>query len=240
LLVNDETGRLFHRLDDRYALPKSSLVLLVRNASVQHKKESGFWKYDDETALLSSMLASVFNDALAQETYDADLAGLNWSLSLTTSGIKLSCYGFSDRLPDLGLMLLKEFLSGDFIQATHVVATKDKFIRHLKTYFESRRADSHAVYYRDAVLTSSDEGIDKSLTLAETIEIDDLGNHFKRIMSTSEISMECLCTGNLSQKDAKKFYEAASTQILEKAMHTGSSITSQELSFPGMNILHDG
>ena len=39
LLVNDPTtGRLWHRLDDRYALPKASLSFVVRNAAVNHAK----------------------------------------------------------------------------------------------------------------------------------------------------------------------------------------------------------
>lgn len=109
LLIEDDLGRLFHRLDDRYALPQSSLTLLIRNAAVQNVINDGdYWEYNDQAALLSSLLSGVFSQAMAQETYDADLAGLNWSLSLGSSGIKLSCFGFSDRLPDLALTLLSK------------------------------------------------------------------------------------------------------------------------------------
>lgn len=106
LLVNNSRGRLFHRLDDRYALPQSSLTLLIRNAAVQNVKIADIWEYDDKMALQSSIIAGMFGDAMAQETYDADLAGLHWSLNLTASGIKLSFFGFSDRLPDLASTIL--------------------------------------------------------------------------------------------------------------------------------------
>ena len=54
-------GRLWHRLDDRYALPKSSLTLLFRNASVQYVnngndsdhtgQQQHHWHYDEATAI---------------------------------------------------------------------------------------------------------------------------------------------------------------------------------------------
>jgi insulysin len=108
LLINDECGRLFHRLDDRYALPQSNLNLLIRNAATQNSKTSDGWEYDPKASLQSSILSGVFSEAMAQETYDADLAGLYWSLTLGGSGIRLHCSGFSDRLPDLASKILGE------------------------------------------------------------------------------------------------------------------------------------
>ena len=106
LIVDDSDGRLFHRLDDRYALPQSSLNFLIRNAAVQNIQEGSEWQYDSNTTLLSSLLSGCFSEALAQETYDAELAGSYWSLSLGSSGIRLYSFGFSDRLPDLALKVL--------------------------------------------------------------------------------------------------------------------------------------
>ena len=106
LLLNDANGRLFHRLDDRYALPQSSISFMIRNAAVHHTKKNGIWVYDAKSGLLSSLISGAFNEAMAQETYDAELAGLYWSVWLGSSGIKLSCFGFSDRLPELALKVL--------------------------------------------------------------------------------------------------------------------------------------
>jgi insulysin len=107
LLINSRSGRLFHRLDDRYALPQSSFNILIRNAATASTKTSnGVWCHDASTGMKSTMLAVIFNQAMAQETYDAELAGLYWALSLGPSGIKLHCYGFSDRLPDLADKIL--------------------------------------------------------------------------------------------------------------------------------------
>ena len=108
LLIDDNNGRLYHRLDDRYALPQSSLSLLIRNGNVQYTKSNDHddWEYSAESVLYSSILSGIFNEAMAQETYDADLAGLYWSIGLGPSGIRFSFFGFSDRLPDLAATIL--------------------------------------------------------------------------------------------------------------------------------------
>ncbi|KAL3920123.1 MAG: hypothetical protein SGILL_003418 [Bacillariaceae sp.] len=111
LLVDNKRWKLFHRLDDRYALPQSSLHFLIRNVATQNIKIGDEWTFDAKASLLSSLVAGIFNEAMAQETYDADLAGLYWSMNAGSPGIKLNCFGFSDRLPDLGLKVLSDFLS---------------------------------------------------------------------------------------------------------------------------------
>ena len=116
LLVDNKTGRLYHRLDDRYALPQSSLTLLIRNGRVQYNKnKKGGWDYNLKSVMYSSIISGIFNEAMAQETYDADFSGLHWSIGLGPSGIRFNFFGFSDRLPDLAGKILEEFMSGTFL-----------------------------------------------------------------------------------------------------------------------------
>jgi secreted Zn-dependent insulinase-like peptidase len=99
LVVTDPiAGRLWHRLDDRYALPKASLTLLLRNAAVSHSKVDGVWTFDTTKSIESTMLSSLYSQAMAQETYDASLAGLGWSLSTSNSGISVSCSGYLNQV----------------------------------------------------------------------------------------------------------------------------------------------
>jgi hypothetical protein len=118
----------------------------------------------------------------------------------------------------------EEFLSGDFLRPRYLDSTKDRVIRSLRTYFEARRADSHAVYYRDALMASKDKGIDESLSLAQQVELGGLKNHFQTILSNSEVSFECLFSGNVSAKDAQDFYQCATTDVLKsrKAQSSGA------------------
>lgn len=223
LVLHNGIGRLWHRLDDRYALPKSSLTFLIRNAAVENIINGGVWEYEVNSSVHSSMLSGMFSEAMAQDTYDADLAGLHWNLAMTSSGIRLSCNGFSDRLSDLALTILREFLTGSFLQEHYFNNAKDRLIRNLSTYFESRRSDSIAVYYRDLVIASNEHGIDKSLEAAKSITLESARQQYKRLVQNAEANVDCLYSGNVSEEKAKDFFSEATRRLEEARDAKGSS-----------------
>ena len=225
LVINDSIGRLWHRLDDRYALPKSSLTFLIRTPTSEHKPRdyrkdgsdpSMTWDYDSATAMKSSFLTGIFSDAMAQETYDAHIAGLDWSLSKSSSGFTLSCYGYSDRLSDLALNLLTQF-TGNFIHESYFQTNKDKSIRGLKSYFQSKRADSLAMYYRNLLMNFRGDGMEASLEVAQAMTLNDVIAHHASIWKDRGITLECLYTGNVSEHDATKFFDRATDIIRTRA-----------------------
>jgi insulysin len=231
LIVNDSVGRLWHRLDDRYALPKASLTLLLRTPTSEHKLQKGsdsdaalYWDYDSATAMKSNFLTGIFADAMAQDTYDAHIAGLDWSLSKSSSGYTLSCYGYSDRLSDLALKLLTKFTAmkgkGSFVNESYFQTNKDKTIRGLKSYFQSKRADSLAMYYRNLLMNWRGDGMEKSLEVAQAISLDDVISQHESIWSDAGMLLECLYTGNVSEKDARAFFERATDIVKSRAKST--------------------
>ena len=126
----------------------------------------------------------------------------------------MNCFGFSDRLPDLALKVLGDFLSGEFLSdEKFFVSTRDRTIRSLRTYFESRRADSHAMYYRDSLLTSKGQGVDESLEVALAAKFEDVVKHHQTILQDSERSVQCLLNGNVSQREATEFFFSAKSKI---------------------------
>lgn len=221
-------GRLWWRLDDRYALPKASVTLLIRTATAENKLQPTgtdnsetdlLWEFSSGTSMQSSFITNIYADSLAQDTYDAYLAGLGWSLSKSSSGFTLSCSGYSDRLSDLAIKLLTDFCNtgdGNFLEESHFATTQDKTRRGLRSYFESRRADSLALYYHNLLLSSKGEGIESNLDLAEAITLADVVRQHDRIWTDESMSIEVLYTGNVSQREAEEFFGKATT-IIESA-----------------------
>lgn len=229
----ENVGRLWHRLDDRYALPKSVCDVLVRNAMTENVKVGDTWEFSVDSSVHSALLGAIFAEALAQETYDADLAGLHWSVSMGLSGIRIHCSGFSDRLPDLALKVMREFfLSGRFLQESFFVSTKDRLLRSLRTFFESRRADSHAMYYRELLLVSEDVGLDAQLAAANATTLESLKAYHKAMLENSETSIDCLFSGNVSETQAKTFFGSASKMVTD-ARSTTTATPSQKVWIPG-------
>ena len=153
---------------------------------------------------------------MAQETYDAHMAGLGFSLNLGQSGISLSFSGFSDRLSDFAVNVMDSFLKGDFIDESLFLATKDRLVQSYKTALESGRADSHAVYYRDLLLAQSVDGPESKVHAAETASLESLKKHHRALLRNSEFFIDCLYSGNVSQSDAQKFFEDAQKLFTEE------------------------
>jgi insulysin len=213
----EDVGRLWHRLDDRYALPKSALIFLFRNAAVGNIKVYNAWQHDVDAFLHSSLLDAMFSEAMAQETYMAELAGLSWSVSSSQSGLKFSFSGFSDRLSDLSAKVLREYVSGDFIQDQFFLSCKDRMLRGLRTYFESRRADSISLYYRDFLLSSEDFGFEEAIAYVENATLQSVKKHHGLIVSNSEARVDCLYSGNVSKEAALSFFMASSDLLVAAA-----------------------
>lgn len=215
LVSTDSFGRLWHRLDDRYCLPKSSISILLRTPSTNNAldQESNKWIYDTDTAMHSSILLNVFSDALAQETYDAEIAGLHWNLSNTPSGLILRCSGYSEHLPKYTLHILSLFFAdqkktdGVFLEEKYLSAIKDRFLRSLSSYFESKRADTYASYYTGFLLSSESKGIYDTIRATESIDLSSLQRHHHNLISNCKFEVDCLVGGNISIADAEMLFD---------------------------------
>ncbi len=204
------SGRLWHRLDDRYCLPKASLTLLLRNAAVQHKwdTESNLWTFDPMQDAQSELLTDIFLDALAQKTYSAQLAGLSWSLSKLPSGLVIKCSGYSQHLTSFALDIVTQFFckESSFISERNVRTNTDKMIRHYQSYLQSKRADTYASYYTKLLMNSRGFGVQDSLSLTKNVSLEGMQKHHQRLTTLSATKVECLVSGNVSSKEAESFF----------------------------------
>jgi secreted Zn-dependent insulinase-like peptidase len=178
-------------------------------------------------------MMSIFSDAVAQETYETELAGLYWRLTKTSSGLILKCSGYSEHLTDFALQILTNFFKDQssakkpFLTEKFLVPMKDKYLRNYKNYFESKRADTYAAYYTDFLISSRGNGIDYDTAIIERCTLDQLRNYHNDVISSPQIS-ECLYAGNVSEKQAIRFFKAAQ-DIINKC----SKDSSQRIHLPG-------
>jgi len=214
---------LWHRLDDRYCLPKASLTILFRNPEVYHKFDAkrNSWTFDPIAGLKSGLLMDTFADALAQTTYDAELAGLDWALEATVSGLVLKCGGYSQHLTAFASNILCQFFNRDasFINNKYVNTNKDRKIRFLDSYLKSKRADSYASYYTDLLLSSQGHGVESSLEITKEITTECIQSHHRNLISSGLNRAECLISGNISQNDAEDFF-LKTREIISSVTHT--------------------
>ena len=236
LLDDDRRGRLWYRLDDRYSQPKAHFTIHMTNAAVQNvPSENGGWEYSVDAYIKSTILSSMFRQAQAQDTYDADLAGLYWSTSLNSSGVHFAYSGFHDRLPDLSMDVLRAFVDNSddswVKKERFFKSAKDSLLRNLRNFFASRRADAHATYYRDLLLEDQQVSVDDSIKAAETVSLKDVIAHHTVLIQNESVSLDCLSIGNLSKEQAVALFIEA-TDFLTEARQ-GKALMDPDLWTPG-------
>ncbi|OCH85237.1 LuxS/MPP-like metallohydrolase [Obba rivulosa] len=83
---------LWYKADDQFWVPKAEVRLEIRSPSAHGSPRQ---------AVLTRLLADLVEDALSEIAYDAELAGLTYSISSLRSGLSVSVGGYADKLPVL-------------------------------------------------------------------------------------------------------------------------------------------
>ncbi|KAK6757615.1 hypothetical protein RB195_015435 [Necator americanus] len=90
VIYDDVWCRIWFKQDDEYKLPKMITKVAVTAPIIAS---------DPLATMLSSMFLWCLNDALAEETYNAELAGLKCQLELGTYGTNLKVTGYDEKQP---------------------------------------------------------------------------------------------------------------------------------------------
>ena len=144
ILKETSLSRLWFLQDNEFLLPKACL-------SVEFVSPIAY--VDPHHANLSSMFMKVFQDTLTEFAYDADIAGLGYSLVPTKYGLCLTIQGYHQKqgvLLDKIMVLMKNFA----VDEARFDVLKEAHIRALKN-FEMEQPHSHASYRMQALVSVS-------------------------------------------------------------------------------------
>lgn len=92
LLRNDNSARLWHKKDDRFWVPRTSVNIFLR---------SPLANTSPRVYMMGEVYTELVIDALAEYTYAASLAGLHYNLYSHQQGLDLMVDGYNDKLPVL-------------------------------------------------------------------------------------------------------------------------------------------
>lgn len=92
LLRNDMEARTWWKKDDTFWVPKANVVVSLKNPIIHATAEN---------SVKARLYAELVRDALEEYSYDAELAGLQYIVSLDSRGLFLDVSGYNDKLPVL-------------------------------------------------------------------------------------------------------------------------------------------
>ena len=93
MLLNTDTWRVFTKPDTTYGQPKGYAYFLINQPD-----ELFGSKTTPRTSALAKLYKEYLNEALTEFTYDAAVAGLEYSCDFTQRGVSLTFGGFNDKL----------------------------------------------------------------------------------------------------------------------------------------------
>lgn len=100
LLIDSDNGKIYFAQDTFYSSPTISWVFDIKTPAIDPS--------NIDSVVMADIFVKMANDMLNPYIYPASIAGLNFSISSTYNGFKVSIDGYNDKAQSLFLDLLKE------------------------------------------------------------------------------------------------------------------------------------
>lgn len=92
VLRNDSDARTWWKKDDTFWVPRANVMVSLKNPIIFATAEN---------SVKARLFTELVRDALEEYSYDAELAGLQYTVSLDSRGLFLDISGYNDKLPVL-------------------------------------------------------------------------------------------------------------------------------------------
>lgn len=213
-------------LDDTFWVPKANLFINCRNTLPSATAEN---------FLKARLYTDIVRDALEEYSYDAELAGLDYSVSSHSQGFEIMLSGYNDKLPvllDKVLVTMKDVS----VNAERFDIIKERLMRGLKNW------DFQQPYNQVGDFTrwlNSEKGYINEQMLSELPHLTaaDIQQFYPHLLR--QMHIEALVHGNLHKEDALKMTELVQKVLQPRALPQTQWPVSRSLVFPpGGNYLY--
>ncbi|RHY90656.1 hypothetical protein DYB35_009446 [Aphanomyces astaci] len=200
LLRDDAAARLWVKTDTTFLKPKLNICLALHSPLIYQSPTS---------VVLTDLLVRAIKDQLTEYTYDAELAGMRYSLSFTATALELYGGGYSDKLPVLVQLIVANMVHFNMTDDETFHRLKDKTKRSYDN-FERDDPYKHALYFSSCLLEDTKWMVAEKAAAIAHVTRADLMEHAAALFR--ELFVEAYYHGNV---DA-----ATATTLLDDALAT--------------------
>lgn len=226
LIRNDGMARTWYKKDDKFWVPKASLIVSCRSPIIFASAEN---------AVKARFFTDLVRDALEEYSYDAELAGLQYHVSLDARGLFLEVSGYNDKLSVLLEQVLKTIRDLE-IKEDRFNIVKERLSRAYRNW--AFQQPFHQVgEYTHWLTTDHDFTVEEFAAELSIITCESTRAFHKELLS--QMHMEAVVHGNLYKEDALKL-----TDMMENTLKTRSLPKSQWTIYrsflfpPGSNFVY--
>lgn len=226
LIRNDELARIWYKKDDQFWVPKANLFISCRNSLTTSTAEN---------CVMARIYTDIVKDALEEYSYDAELAGLGYSVSSGNTGLDILVSGYNDKL---SVLLEKVLLTMRDLEVKpdRFEIIKERMLRGLKNWYFQQPYNQVGDYTR--WLNSPTGHInDQYLEELQHLTAADIQQFYPHLLQ--QMHIETFVHGNLYKEDALKLSKLVETTLKPRVLRKAQWPVDRALVFPpGGNFVY--
>ncbi|KAJ3699601.1 hypothetical protein LUZ61_003306 [Rhynchospora tenuis] len=203
-IIDQPFVKVWYKMDFTFNMPRACTYFLI-------SVKDGYTTL--KNAVLTELFVNLLKDELNDIIYQASVAKLETSITIGGDKLELKIYGFNDKIP----VLLSKIVS-----MSHSFSPKIDRFKVIKENMERsyRNANikpgNHSTYLRLQVLRERFYDTDDKLATLTKLSLSDLLPFIANLLS--QMYVEGLCYGNLSEKEAVKLSEIFTSTLNAKPL----------------------
>ncbi|KAH9461095.1 hypothetical protein Pst134EA_017404 [Puccinia striiformis f. sp. tritici] len=190
-LTDDQFGRVWHKKDDRWWLPRASVILMLRNPITNSSCLNSLKTY---------FISRLLKDSLNEQLYEAEIAGLGYAVGSSWDGLVFNVDGYNEKLHHLMDTILKE-LKNLKVDKQRFEILKVEAERAWKNFI-LESPYSHASYWMGSIVTEIHYSYEEKLELLTDLKPQDIVEFLPKVLERGFV--ESLIHGNMTIEEAKQ------------------------------------
>ncbi|KAI0367165.1 LuxS/MPP-like metallohydrolase [Pilatotrama ljubarskyi] len=187
LVKRTELSQLWHKKDDQFWVPRAHVRIDIKSPLAYTTPRH---------AMLTRVFVDLVEDALAEVTYDADLAGLSYSVTNQIEGLTVSVGGYNDKLHVL-LRTVLEKMRAVQVQPDRLRVLKEKIQHEYENFYMGQPSSLSECYatwlFMPTIWTPANK-----LSELHTISENDIERRRDELLS--KVFLEALVNGNMTKE----------------------------------------
>lgn len=200
LIRNDDNVRTWFKKDDRFWVPKANIDLCLRSPMVN---------VSPLAAVMTQLYKELVQDSLSEYSYDAEIAGLEYSIMSHGQGLDVAVSGYNDKM---SVLLEKVLISMRDLEVKddRFEILKERLARSFRN-FEFQEPYRQISSFSRWLVSERGWATHQLLEELPSITADDIRAFYPQLLK--QMHMELLIHGNLYKRDALDI-----TELVEKTL----------------------
>lgn len=200
LIRETSLSQLWYKKDDRFWVPKAHATIDIRSPLANDTARS---------SVITKLYCDIVNDALAEFSYYAEIAGLTYRFIQHTTGMYVTTYGYNDKMAVLVEHILDRIKRLD-IKPERLEIVREQAKRTWENFFMGQSYHL-SDYYGKYLLAENQWTVDEKLKQLSSISAEDIQSHVKDLLS--QVHLRILVTGNMYKDEAIRIAELAESDL---------------------------